>query len=233
MLQKTHIACEPAPDPFRDIRLWLWIVAAGILAMVVVGGATRLTKSGLSITEWKPVTGVVPPLHRDEWREAFEKYQQIPQYRRTLPRYGPRPFQDHLFVGMEPSAARAVDRRRVRPALPVVSVAWKNRRRPALAAGRHFCVGRAARFCWLVDGVFGPRQPRRGGAGAAGDSPPARQRCFCRRAMDGGGPRSRLSRFARPQCGAPAQGSRRDLGRGPDPDRPGRSGRRPARRPRL
>jgi cytochrome c oxidase assembly protein subunit 15 len=85
MLHKNHIGCEPAPDPFRNVRLWLWIVAAGILAMVVVGGATRLTESGLSITEWKPVTGVLPPLHRSEWRAAFDKYQQIPQYRELFP----------------------------------------------------------------------------------------------------------------------------------------------------
>jgi cytochrome c oxidase assembly protein subunit 15 len=85
MLQKHQHAIDQAPDPFRAIRLWLWIVAAGILAMVVVGGATRLTESGLSITEWKPVTGVLPPLHDADWRDAFEKYKQIPQYRQLFP----------------------------------------------------------------------------------------------------------------------------------------------------
>jgi heme a synthase len=63
------------------IRLWLYAVAALVLAMVLVGGATRLTESGLSITEWKPVMGVVPPLSQDAWQSAFEKYQAIPQYR--------------------------------------------------------------------------------------------------------------------------------------------------------
>ncbi|MDE2579905.1 MAG: COX15/CtaA family protein [Hyphomicrobiales bacterium] len=53
--------------------------------MVVVGGATRLTESGLSITEWKPVTGVIPPLSDADWRESFEKYKQIPQYRELFP----------------------------------------------------------------------------------------------------------------------------------------------------
>jgi cytochrome c oxidase assembly protein subunit 15 len=85
MLHKTHHATEQAPDPERAIRIWLWIVAAGILAMVVVGGATRLTESGLSITEWKPVTGVLPPLNDSDWSAAFEKYQQIPQYRELFP----------------------------------------------------------------------------------------------------------------------------------------------------
>lgn len=62
------------------IRLWLYGVCAMILAMVVVGGATRLTESGLSITEWKPIHGVIPPLGEAEWQEEFAKYQQIPEY---------------------------------------------------------------------------------------------------------------------------------------------------------
>jgi cytochrome c oxidase assembly protein subunit 15 len=85
MLHRNPHAVGPAPDPLRDVRLWLWLVAAGIFAMVVVGGATRLTESGLSITEWKPVTGVIPPLTAADWAEAFEKYQQIPQYRELFP----------------------------------------------------------------------------------------------------------------------------------------------------
>ena len=55
-------------------------VAGFVLAMVVVGGATRLTGSGLSITEWQPILGAVPPLNEAVWREAFEKYRHIPQY---------------------------------------------------------------------------------------------------------------------------------------------------------
>ncbi len=65
----------------RAIRLWLYAVAALVLAMVLVGGATRLTESGLSITEWKPVMGTLPPLSAGDWQDAFEKYQAIPQYR--------------------------------------------------------------------------------------------------------------------------------------------------------
>jgi cytochrome c oxidase assembly protein subunit 15 len=63
------------------IRLWLIAVAALIAAMVLVGGATRLTESGLSIVEWKPVTGALPPLTAQAWHDAFEAYKQIPQYR--------------------------------------------------------------------------------------------------------------------------------------------------------
>ena len=65
----------------RAIRFWLFAVAALVFAMVLVGGATRLTESGLSITEWKPVTGVVPPLSEAQWHAEFQHYQEIPQYR--------------------------------------------------------------------------------------------------------------------------------------------------------
>ncbi len=64
----------------RPVRLWLWSVAALIFITVIVGGATRLTESGLSIVEWKPVTGMVPPLSQQEWEAEFTKYKVIPQY---------------------------------------------------------------------------------------------------------------------------------------------------------
>src|SRR5271157_277851 len=83
----------PAPSAFdvkarrfaSPVAIWLWSLAALVFLMVVVGGATRLTESGLSITEWKPLTGALPPLKDADWREAFEKYQQIPQYRELFP----------------------------------------------------------------------------------------------------------------------------------------------------
>lgn len=64
----------------RFVRAWLAAVAALIFAMVLVGGATRLTESGLSIVEWKPITGVVPPLSDAGWRAEFDAYKTIPQY---------------------------------------------------------------------------------------------------------------------------------------------------------
>ena len=67
--------------PLRAVRWWLIAVAALIAAMVLVGGATRLTESGLSIVEWKPVSGALPPLSREQWAQAFEAYKTIPQYR--------------------------------------------------------------------------------------------------------------------------------------------------------
>ncbi len=71
----------PAPKPSRAVGIWLLVVAAMIAAMVLVGGLTRLTGSGLSITEWHPVTGVIPPLGHAQWAAEFAKYQHIPQYR--------------------------------------------------------------------------------------------------------------------------------------------------------
>jgi heme a synthase len=62
------------------IAIWLWTVAALVFAMVVIGGITRLTESGLSITEWLPVTGTLPPMSDAAWAEAFEKYKTIPEY---------------------------------------------------------------------------------------------------------------------------------------------------------
>jgi len=67
-------------DRSRPVAIWLFAVAALVLAMVVVGGATRLTGSGLSITEWRPVTGVIPPLSQADWDAAFAQYKTIPQY---------------------------------------------------------------------------------------------------------------------------------------------------------
>ncbi len=70
-----------AEDHRRAIRRWLYAVAALVFAMVLVGGATRLTESGLSITQWRPVMGVVPPLTAAQWQAEFRRYQEIPQYR--------------------------------------------------------------------------------------------------------------------------------------------------------
>ena len=65
---------------FRAVAVWLFGCCALIVLMVVVGGITRLTLSGLSITEWKPVIGIVPPLSTAEWAAEFGKYKQIPEY---------------------------------------------------------------------------------------------------------------------------------------------------------
>jgi cytochrome c oxidase assembly protein subunit 15 len=81
-----------APDRRRSVGLWLAVWAVMLVLIVVIGGITRLTESGLSITEWKPVTGILPPLSTSAWEEAFHEYQQIPEYQQfnrgmTLPQF--------------------------------------------------------------------------------------------------------------------------------------------------
>ena len=69
-----------ASDRLRPVRIWLYSMAAFVLLMVVVGGITRLTESGLSITSWKPISGTIPPLNDAQWQAEFEAYKQIPQF---------------------------------------------------------------------------------------------------------------------------------------------------------
>lgn len=76
---RTAGATHAAPWD-RAVRLWLYAIAGLVLAMITVGGATRLTDSGLSITEWKPILGAIPPLTEAHWLEAFAKYKEIPEY---------------------------------------------------------------------------------------------------------------------------------------------------------
>lgn len=73
---------DDAPHKKRPIAIsnWLYAVAFLVFVIVVVGGITRLTESGLSITEWKPITGAIPPMSQEVWVSEFEKYKQIPEY---------------------------------------------------------------------------------------------------------------------------------------------------------
>jgi cytochrome c oxidase assembly protein subunit 15 len=77
MKTTTNDAPEFRPNAIAN---WLFAVAALVFAMVVVGGITRLTESGLSITEWKPVSGTLPPLNQAQWLEEFAKYKTTPEY---------------------------------------------------------------------------------------------------------------------------------------------------------
>lgn len=90
MIGIPHAAMVSAPDReasvgeagrSRAVAVWLMMVALAVLAMVVVGGATRLTGSGLSITQWKPLSGALPPLDAAAWDDLFRRYQATPQYK--------------------------------------------------------------------------------------------------------------------------------------------------------
>lgn len=78
MLQASSLPSRIRP---RLLATWLSLVAALVVAIVVVGGITRLTESGLSITQWKPVSGVIPPLTAAQWQAEFDQYKRIPEYR--------------------------------------------------------------------------------------------------------------------------------------------------------
>ena len=71
---------SPNPRP-RALGLWLLVVAGLVFGIVIVGGITRLTESGLSITQWKPISGIIPPLNPSQWQAEFDGYKAIPQYR--------------------------------------------------------------------------------------------------------------------------------------------------------
>lgn len=76
---QTVTAIPAIGDRLKPVRVWLYCIALLVLAMVVVGGATRLTESGLSITTWQPVSGTIPPLSDADWQAEFQAYRQIPQ----------------------------------------------------------------------------------------------------------------------------------------------------------
>ena len=65
----------------RPVAVWLLVGIAMLVIQVLLGGITRLTGSGLSITEWQPIMGTLPPLNDQQWNDAFEKYKQIAQYK--------------------------------------------------------------------------------------------------------------------------------------------------------
>jgi cytochrome c oxidase assembly protein subunit 15 len=73
---------------------WLLLSSALVVAVVVAGGVTRLTESGLSITEWRPITGVLPPRSQAEWEHEFDKYKATPEFRLCVSHFSP------LYVGV-------------------------------------------------------------------------------------------------------------------------------------
>lgn len=84
-------------DPSRAVRRWLWVLLAMIFLMVIVGGITRLTGSGLSMVEWRPLIGALPPLSHDAWTAVFAEYQRSPQYQQVNHWMGLEEFQRIFF----------------------------------------------------------------------------------------------------------------------------------------
>jgi cytochrome c oxidase assembly protein subunit 15 len=78
----AHSTAAPSD---RAVARWLFVVAAMVFAIVVLGGYVRLTESGLSIVEWQPIRGILPPSTHAEWHTLFEQYRQTPQFQRMFP----------------------------------------------------------------------------------------------------------------------------------------------------
>ena len=78
---RSQVALPEQRQRIYDLRVgsWLLFIAFLVLCMVIVGGATRLTDSGLSITHWSPIHGAIPPLNAEQWAVEFERYRQIPE----------------------------------------------------------------------------------------------------------------------------------------------------------
>ncbi len=198
----THSAPALAQTASFDIagavRFWLIAVAGLIFVMVLVGGATRLTESGLSITQWKPVTGVLPPLSSADWQAEFDRYKQIPQFAQLNPDMTIDGFKAIFWWEWAHRLLARIDRRGVHPARPVVLVARPAQGRARPASRRRDRVARARADCRLVDGELGPERAHRGGAGAAGAAPPDRRRDIRRADLR----RGRLKRTAAGDHGA-------------------------------
>ena len=79
----THLSSQHPDSYNRQIAYWLIICAAVIFGMILLGGVTRLTDSGLSMVDWKPIKGVIPPITQADWQAMFLKYQQFPEYQKT------------------------------------------------------------------------------------------------------------------------------------------------------
>ncbi len=94
----------------RGIRAWLIVLFVLVVAMIVVGGLTRLTDCGLSITEWRPLTGALPPMSEADWQAEFDKYQQIDEFQMQNQWMELDDFKRDLLVGMGPPAAGPGDR---------------------------------------------------------------------------------------------------------------------------
>ena len=203
-----------APGAGAAVRVWLLLVAALVFCMIVVGGATRLTDSGLSITEWQPILGAIPPLNEADWLAAFDKYKAIPEYTIVNKGMSLEAFKAiywwewaHRFLGRFIGVAFA---------LPFVAF-WlmgELRRGFALQVPRRAGAGRPAGRHRLVHGEVGPRRSHRrqpvppGAASADGLRDPGAARlagagaraapasaCGCRPSRCGSGVRrSRCSR---------------------------------------
>jgi cytochrome c oxidase assembly protein subunit 15 len=210
------------------VRAWLYAVAALMVLTLVVGGATRLTESGLSIVEWKPVTGIVPPLSQEAWQAEFGKYQQIPQYRELNRGMNLHEFKTiYWWEWSHRLLARLVGAAFL---LPFLLFLWRGWIEPGLKARLWTLFGGGALLgCrGLVDGVIRSRRPRQRVAISSGIPSDARLRNLCSDPLDCARPRHP---GVRSNATAAAADGRRSRHLGALSDLPRRAGGRARRRP--
>ena len=194
----TGIAVHHADH--RAVRFWLLSIAALIALMVLVGGATRLTESGLSIVRVEAGDRHAAAAQRGAVAAGVRWLQDHSAISRAQRRHGSRPVQDDLLVGMEPSPARARDRRCLSAAVSLVCLARRARRRPQAAAVADLRSRRAAGRGRLVDGGVGT--DRAGGSFAIPSRHPSRAGAvdLCQHRLDAA-PACADSRRRRPRRG--------------------------------
>ena len=171
----------------RAIRLWLLAVAGLMVVTLLVGGATRLTESGLSIVEWKPVTGIVPPLDAAAWQAEFDKYQAIPQYRELNHGMSLDEFKTiYWWEWTHRLLARVVGAAFL---LPFLWFLWQGSVEPGSAPPvvDDIRIGRSARRRRLVDGLVGTGRPGERVAVSPRVPPDAGLRHIRRHPVDGAG----------------------------------------------
>ena len=94
----------------KAVLAWIFLLVTMIYLMVIVGGLTRLTNSGLSMVDWKPLTGTIPPLNDAQWSEVFAKYQNFPEYQKVNEGMSLEEVQIHILLGVRPQDAGSFDR---------------------------------------------------------------------------------------------------------------------------
>ena len=186
--QANEVMTRTLPPPairHHAIGLWLWTVAALMVVTLIVGGATRLTESGLSIVEWKPVTGVVPPVSDTAWQAEFDKYKTIPQFRERNAAMTLSEFK--LIYWWEWSHRMLARLIGAVFLLPFLWFFWRGWIEPDLrrAALGHLRIGRRTWRGRLVDGLVGPDRAGERLAIPAGVSSDAGLRHLCRHRLDG------------------------------------------------
>jgi heme a synthase len=80
---RYHLTVEMTPKDRKYLRIWYWCGALFVFLILIIGGITRLTGSGLSMVDWRPIMGIIPPLTESQWQEAFEQYKQFPEYQQV------------------------------------------------------------------------------------------------------------------------------------------------------